>query len=852
MEAPPPLHSQELHGTLLRQLARLWETVGAGEVAQLLERARLAAGDDRLDPQLRTVLGSLDALLAQVSSTYQRADRDLAQQAARAEEQHRGVVDHLSEIVFRTDRDGRLTFLNPAWEEITGHRTEGSLGMRLTDVIHPDDRAQCVSDFLALAGGARASVKHEMRLVTRRGEAVWTLAYAWPIVGAAGRVVGVAGTLNDITERKLAAERISEQLGFIEALVESIPVPIYVKDRDGRYARVNRAYCDMFDLSREGLIGRMVEDAHPEPLAEIHAQSDRSVLEGNATTSYEFRARLHDGRMVDCVANKAALRSPQGEITGLVGTVIDITHQKEATRALMQAKEAAESTSRMKSEFLANMSHEIRTPMNGIIGMTDIVLDTPLDAQQREYLGIVKSSASALLGIINDILDFSKIESGKLSLEQVSFDLPRLLAETLTPMSPRVMERGVDLRLELDPSLPAHWIGDPGRLRQILNNLLSNAVKFTEAGEVAVNVREAAPRSGDARRWLRFSVRDTGIGISPERQAQIFAPFIQEDNSITRRFGGTGLGLSITRRLCDLMGGSISLTSTPGRGSEFVAELPFDLDEDATPAEPPGHSTHEPHIGREAAPLLERTQVLLAEDNAINELLTVTLLRRWGCKVTVANDGAQAVMLFSERRFDLVLMDVHMPGVSGLEATAHIRDIERETRLPRTPVIALTASAMPDDRRLCLEAGMDDYLSKPLRAQDLRQTIDRHLRRSRSAGARSAAYREALAGADPGTLEIIAGPFVQALPGELSAMRQAIAEIDTPALALRAHSMKGLLLAFAAQPAAALAHHLQALAEAPVFDPGQVTACLTELEQEMHLLTPHLEAAAQSQAVQSP
>ena len=278
-----------MHGTLSRQLAQLWEAVTADEVEDLLDRAGQAAGDERLDAPLRKVLASLKPLLAQVSATYERADRDLARQAQRAEEQHRSVVDHLSEVVFRTDRDGRLTFLNPAWERITAYRTDTSLGMRLTDVVHPDDRAQCVSDFLALARGSRASVKHELRLLTRRGEVVWMQAHAQPIIGAAGRVAGVTGTLNDIHACKLSAERIAEQRGFIDAMIESIPVPIYVKDGDGRYARVNLAYCDMFGLSREALIGRTVEETHAEPLAEMHAHTDRCVLEGATTARYDRR-----------------------------------------------------------------------------------------------------------------------------------------------------------------------------------------------------------------------------------------------------------------------------------------------------------------------------------------------------------------------------------------------------------------------------------------------------------------------------------------------------------------------------------------------------------------------------------
>jgi signal transduction histidine kinase/DNA-binding response OmpR family regulator len=565
--------------------------------------------------------------------------------------------------------------------------------------------------------------------------------------------------------------------------------------------------------------------------------------------------RLRSGREVDLVANKAALRTSRGQITGLVGTLIDITDQKQATRALVQAKEAAESANRMKSDFLANMSHEIRTPMNGIIGMTDIVLDSALDDEQREYLGIVKSSANALLGIINDILDFSKIEAGKLSVEQVPFELPRLLSDTLMPMATRAAEQRVAVRLELDPGLPTHWIGDPGRLRQILNNLLSNAVKFTEDGEVVVTVGPASGRdagkANPARRWLRFAVRDTGIGIPPERQSQVFAPFMQEDSSITRRFGGTGLGLSITRRLCELMGGGITMSSEPGRGSEFVAELPLEIDRIRTVLPDP-QADDGAWTGTvfDVSEKTRRASVLLAEDNPVNELLTVTLLRRGGHDVTVAGDGAQAVRLYMQRHFDVVLMDVHMPGMSGLEATQRIRELERETQRPRTPIVALTANETEADRRLCLQAGMDDHLGKPLRGDDLLEIVQRQLSPARATAGRSAAYRQALAQADAQTVEIIAAPFLLELPREMSAMQQAIETHDRATLARRAHTMKGLLLAFAAQPAAGMAERLQRLAEAKDFEALHARACLAQLGDEIALLAPHLHAVGTGNALQ--
>ena len=1028
-----------MHITLTRQLRRLWGVTTPDELAGLCALAGQAALDPALDPRVRAVLQGLQALLAKVDTTYDQFDRDLhlrtrslelssqeliatntrladdlasrnraiaslrqlvqpgaggagaddleslsasitqlAQQVARSEHQYRTVVNSLRETVFRAGRDGGLVFLNAAWTQTTGHRLEDSLGKRLSEFLHPDDRQQCADDFCALISGQAPHRQREMRCVTIAGEVVWMEGYAQPVLDAAGRIEGVTGTLNDVTERREAAERLNEQLTFIDTLVESVPIPIYVKDRQRRYVHVNRAYCDFFGIPRERLLGSTVEDSHTAPVNPLHAQTDQRVLDEGTAVSYEFSMRLRAGREVDCVANKAALKDAQGQITGLVGTLIDISDQKQATRTLQQAKEAAESASRMKSQFLANMSHEIRTPMNGIIGMTDIVLDTALDAEQREYLGIVKSSANALLNVINDILDFSKIEAGKLSVERVPFDLDRLLLETVRPMAPRTNARGVALALDLNPELPHHLLGDPGRLRQILNNLLSNAVKFTEAGEVVVTVGPSkSPITPDEHQWIRFSVRDTGIGIPPAKQAEVFAPFAQEDSSITRRFGGTGLGLTITRRLCGLLGGSIAMNSKPGHGSDFVVELPFAVDDSAAEPARDGADLHgarvllvddnatnrrilermlhgmkcvavcagggDEALGRlvegppfdlvlldmvmpgrnglevaqsiarldEPPPVIlltssglpgevsecrkagvraylmkpasrreiesamrellapgapadtrdkgmltrdtlpqpaVRAHVLLAEDNPVNELLATTLLRRWGHHVTVATDGAQAVQAHAGGHFDLVLMDVHMPGISGLEATRVMREFEGVSNRPRTPIVALTASAMEDDRQRCLEAGMDDFLSKPLRTRELLHVLERHLSRRQAEDGRSDAYRSALENADVQIVEIIAGPFLDELPREMAAMNAAIACGDAHVLAHRAHSMKGLLLAFGAQPAARLAEQLQQLAQTPPFDAEQAHACWVDLGAEMGLLAPHLRAIAEGSA----
>jgi signal transduction histidine kinase/ActR/RegA family two-component response regulator len=393
--------------------------------------------------------------------------------------------------------------------------------------------------------------------------------------------------------------------------------------------------------------------------------------------------------------------------------------------ALEQALVIAEAATRAKSEFLANMSHEIRTPMNGIIGMTELALDTTAPEERQEYLQIVKTSADALLGILNDILDFSKIEAGKLSVEQVQFKLPQMLDEALKALTLRARTRGLSLRCSLASDVPLLVVGDPARLRQIVLNLVGNAIKFTPAGGVvdlswAVHSRTASQVS------LRCSVRDTGIGIAKDKLEHIFEPFSQADSSTTRRFGGTGLGLSITRRLVGLMDGHLEVESELGRGSTFHFTLTLGLGEAEPVPEPPVPVLAPPPVGvaamqvDQAAQSDPALQVLLVEDHPVNQALATRLLEKWGHRVTLAVDGRQALGLIQAgQRFDLVLMDMQMPVMGGLEATQCIRQWEAAHAVPAHVIVAMTANAMASDREACLSAGMDDYLSKPVNKNDL-------------------------------------------------------------------------------------------------------------------------------------
>jgi len=404
----------------------------------------------------------------------------------------------------------------------------------------------------------------------------------------------------------------------------------------------------------------------------------------------------------------------------------------ERTAQLTQAKDRAEEGSRAKSDFLANMSHEIRTPMNGVLGMVELALDAQLPPAQREQLQTLRGSAESLLVIIDDILDFSKIEAGHLSIEPVPTALSTLARAAVESFELRARQKGLTLRCELAADLPAAVLVDPGRLRQVLVNLLGNAVKFTSEGTVTLAV-SAGGTLGDGRVPLSFAVRDTGIGIAPERVDAILQPFTQADTSMTRRFGGTGLGLTISSRLVSLMGGTLTVRSTEGVGSEFVVQLPAwpAAAADVLPSAgeprrltadvvPVPADTVDPAATGPEHPL----RVLVAEDNPVNQRVAQQLLRKRQLSVTLADDGRQAVDAFQAGRFDLVLMDVQMPEMDGFEAVAAIRALEHAEGRPHTPIVAVTAHAMVGDRERCLEAGMDAYLSKPLRRQLLFDLVD--------------------------------------------------------------------------------------------------------------------------------
>ncbi len=538
-----------------------------------------------------------------------------------------------------------------------------------------------------------------------------------PVVPAAGRATGrreaeLLGINRDL-RRQLAQSEAN-----LKAILDHAPAEIGLKDLDGRYIVVSREFMKRCPPGITDITGKSPHDLFPPEVADVIAAQDREVVASGKVTQGEVDVVVDD-KPRTMLAVKFPLRDGEGEITGLGGVVVDITARKEMEEALLGAKEAAEAASRAKSEFLATMSHEIRTPMNGILGMARVLLDAALSAEQREQITTIEHSGETLLTLLNDILDLSKIEAGRLDLEQLDFSLADLLDSLAAFWTPQLHAKDLSFTVETPVDLVAALEGDPTRVRQVLMNLIGNAAKFTETGGVTLAVSQRICTGGDVA--LRFSVTDSGIGMTPETQSRVFSAFTQADGATTRRYGGTGLGLAICRQLVDLMGGGIGVDSAPGRGSTFWFTLrcrrgEIEPDGDDVPANARGADSGPRD---RAAPL----RVLVAEDNRVNQTVLRAMLAKTGCRIELVETGAAALAAVSRARFDLILMDIQMPEMDGMEATRKIRALSPWGA--GVPIIALTANAMRGDRESYLAAGMTDYVCKPIDPRLLFAAIDR-------------------------------------------------------------------------------------------------------------------------------
>jgi PAS domain S-box-containing protein len=567
---------------------------------------------------------------------------------------------------------------------------------------------------------------------------------------------------------------------------------------DGRWLQVNRGLSRILGYEQEELLTRTFQDiTHPADLnADLAHVQD--LLQGRASSYHMEKRYFHRaGHIVYVRLTVSLVRDPAGAPLHFISQLEDITETRQFVASLAAARDEALAASRLKSEFLANMSHEIRTPMNGVIGMADLLLDSPLTPDQRQMGRVIRSSAENLLTIINDILDFSKIEAGKLSIEPQDFSLAEEIQQTVALLTPRARDRGLVLATELPPDLPPGLSGDAGRIQQVLVNLVGNAVKFTEQGGVTVVVQSrSATRPG--RYAFRLEVRDTGIGIPPGEQARLFQPFTQADGSTTRKYGGTGLGLAISQQLVSLMDGRIGFESETGRGSVFWFELELPI---VTLAETTGDETRLPVAASDPT-----VRVLVAEDNPANQLVIRLLLQKVGVAFDIVPDGFAVLERLAARDYAAVLMDCQMPRLDGYETTRRIRAQADGVRQPRIPIIALTAHALGSDRDKCLEAGMDSYLAKPIRIEALQQTFQKlGVIVPAEAPAPSAAAADSpvldatqlaqlreLPGREGGTLlDELVGLVLQELPAEIARLHEAVARRDGGAVVQLAHRLAG-------------------------------------------------------------
>ncbi len=640
-----------------------------------------------------------------------------AQEALRESEERQKRAFEASRLsLWDLDLETGHVYLSENWSELMGGpaRPTVTSAQALLDLVPEADRERIGTALEAMLKGTadQYAVEHQVRC--NDASLVWINSEGRVTRrDAQGKPLRVTGTNRDITKRKHAELQVERAAAITRATLESTADGIVVVGGERQILLFNHQLLtmlkiplDLQDASRETW-GDIVVSQVKDP--DAYTRRVLELYDAPETESFDV-LEFKDGRVFERYGRPLAL---EGSATGRVWSFRDVTARALADAELTRAKEAAEAANRAKSEFLDTISHEIRTPLNGVLGMTRLLLAENLGPQQKRYVELASSSAQSLLGLINDMLDLGKIESGRMEFEHVEFSLVELARELGDLYGLRAKEKGLAFDLRIDPAVPASVVGDPGRLRQVLNNLLGNALKFTDAGLIGLDIHPAPPVDG--RLMLGFTVHDTGIGIPQDVQQGLFQRFFQADSSTTREFGGTGLGLAIVKQLCEQMGGSVRLQSEPGRGASFRCVLPF-----APAAMPVVQAQPVQPVSRTArAPRPQR--ILVAEDNGTNQIVVKGMLKLAGYNdVTIVEDGQQVLDAVEGARFDAILMDCRMPVMDGYEATARLR-----AGGWRLPIIALTANVSEDQRQQCLAAGMDDFLSKPMDASQLTEVLDR-------------------------------------------------------------------------------------------------------------------------------
>jgi PAS domain S-box-containing protein len=688
--------------------------IAHGHVAAFIE----FFSDQRVEAT-NALLELVEAISAELSrvAERQRAERELRQRELEASRLAM-VASRTDQMVLILDTQGRIDWANDAALRFSGYSMQEMRGLAAPTLLTGDETDKDTTGQMADAIVRGEPCKVEFVAYTRNGDKRVLEVEGQPLRDDHGRYFQYALISPDITERKRTEAALRESAEYFRALFDESPVAASIQSTDYRIVRANAAHTRMLGYTIDQVIGKdPITFMHPEEVDQAYAvRSEMRSAGERSTVTFERRMVRGDGKVIWVRGHSVHFADASGERC-LLTMLENITQQKDSERVLRDAKELAESASRAKSQFLANMSHEIRTPMNGVLGMTELLLGTPLTDKQRRFAEAVYRSGESLLEIINDILDFSKIEAGKLELESVDFNLRTLVEDVFELLAPRAHKKRIELAARLGAEVPTVVRGDPTRLRQVLTNLVGNAIKFTEAGEVVVSVTAVPDGAGHR---TTFEVRDTGIGMKADALAKLFTVFMQADQSMSRRYGGTGLGLAISKQLVELMGGRIDVESQFGEGSVFRFVVPLAAG-DAVAAAQGANLT-----------ALRAKRVILAEDNPTNRSILEMQLAAVGMEVATADNGTTALELMRAAAragtgFEVAVVDMKMPIMDGLTLAAELR---RDPLLRSVKIVMLTSLASGNEANLAYETGVDTYLTKPVRQHELLEALARLLGRA--------------------------------------------------------------------------------------------------------------------------